>query len=314
MEWQTKVEVEKPDFGIDYSTPILLLGSCFAENIGEKLLYYRFPADVNPFGIIYNPVSVANALELLLENRPFTYADLKCGAGKWSSWFHHGKFSDTDPERCLQNINERLKISATFLQKADLIMITFGTAWVYENREEGKIVSNCHKFPASDFRRFRLSIESIAGRYEEIITRLRKLNPKIKFLFTVSPIRHFKDGAHGNQLSKSVLLLAIEEIRRKFDGIYYFPSYEIVMDELRDYRYYADDMLHISSGGIAYIWEKFQEKYFSPSVREVMKEIDKINKGFHHRPFEPESDTYRQFLKSLELRLAVLKEKYPGIQ
>lgn len=290
MELQTFVPIDRPDFQIDYGTRMMFLGSCFVENIGERLDYFRFSVDVNPCGIVYNPLSVADTLEMLLEGQPLGVPDLWRHNGLWGSFRHHGRFSAPDAGECLRKINTRLEESASHLRQADLLVITWGTAWVYTRRAGGQVVSNCHKFPASDFLRRRLTVEEIVETYASLLERLRERCPHIRVLLTVSPIRHWKDGAHGNQLSKAVLLLAAECLTERFDFVSYFPSYEIVMDELRDYRFYADDLLHISSQGILYIWERFRDHYITEEARALMKQVDKWKKILLHRPSEPDSE------------------------
>lgn len=300
MELQTKVEFGKPGLEVGYDSKIMLLGSCFAENIGEKLKYFRFQADVNPCGIVYNPASAAGVLRLLLDRKLFTADDLLLNDGKWVSLYHHGSFSSDDRAECLRRINERLEISAGWLEQTDLLVITLGTSWVYRYRETGQVASNCHKIPAIAFERFRLEVMEIVDEYMALVQRLRELNPGIKLLFTVSPIRHWKDGAHGNQLSKAVLMLAIDELVSRLEHVYYFPAYEIVMDELRDYRFYTEDMLHISPLGINYIWERFQEFCVRPECTDLMKRVDKVNKGRQHRASDIDAGHYRVFQERLK--------------
>lgn len=309
MELQTIVKLEKPSFHIDYTTRIMLLGSCFVENVGAKLEYFRFKTEINPCGIVYNPLSVANTLNFLLGEKKFNESDLLENAGKWVSLSHHGRFSATRAEDCLKNINTRLQQACTFLQSADVLIITWGTAWAYRYLKNGSIVANCHKFPAADFERFRLTVEEITMAYADIVTRLRELRPSLKVLFTVSPIRHWKDGAHGNQLSKAVLLLAIDRLRERFDFVSYFPSYEIVMDELRDYRFYAPDMLHISPQGIDYIWEKFRDTYMEKNTRMAMDKMGQINKVLQHRPINPDSGEYQKLLHKTTSELQELSQQ-----
>jgi len=293
MDLQTVVKIDPPSFRIDYTTRMMLLGSCFVENIGTKLEYFKFRTDINPCGIVYNPLSVATTLDLLLSDKQFTESDLCPNNDKWVSLNHHGSFSDPQPEAALQKINSRLNTARTHLQTTDVLIITWGTSWVYRYRKTGQIAANCHKLPAEDFDRFQLAPEQIVSVYTELLQRLWRLKPGMQVLFTVSPIRHWKDGAHGNQLSKAVLLLSIDHLMKLSGQISYFPSYEIVMDELRDYRFYAEDMLHISNQGVEYIWEKFRETYIPPETRTWMKKIDKLNKVLHHRPFDPDSEATR---------------------
>lgn len=309
MKLQTVIEIEKPDFKLDYTTRIMLIGSCFVENIGQKLDHFGFQVDINPCGIVYNPLSVAASLNFILDHKRFLEADLLQNDGKWVSLSHHGSFSAFQAEACLQKINERLEKAAEHLRKTDVLMITWGTSWVYRYRKNGGVVSNCHKFPAADFERFRLDEDEIFRVYTALISKLQALRPDLKILFTVSPIRHWKDGAHGNQLSKAVLLLAVDKLMRSFNCISYFPSYEIVMDELRDYRFYAEDMLHISQQGIDYIWEKFRDVYISKDAQVWMERVGKLNKILQHRPSDDTTDAYRSLREKTEQELREIKDR-----
>lgn len=302
MELQTKIDLPKAEFQISHGHSLMMLGSCFTENIGGKLSYFKFDVDINPCGIVYNPLSAAGVLKLLLAGKPFTEDSLMEYGGKWISLMHHGSFSSPDRAACLRQINERLIPAAGRLPGLDLLILTFGTAWVYRYKSDGRIVSNCHKIPASAFERFCLRPEEIVEEYALLIRQLQEVNPELRIIFTVSPIRHWKDGAHGNQLSKAVLLLAIDQLIRRFGRTYYFPSYEIVMDELRDYRFYAEDMLHVSPVAVEYIWERFQEVYIGDETRRFMGRVDKINKTLMHRPADSGSE------KWLLLREKMLRE------
>ena len=313
MNLQTKITVAAPDFSIDYNSRLMMLGSCFAENMGSKFSYYKFDVDVNPCGIIYNPLSVANVLRLLVEGKRFEKNDLREVGGKWVSLFHHGAFSSADPDECLHRINDRLTKATGELRTLDLLVITWGTAWVYKYIPENIIVSNCHKIPSREFERSRLSVEDIVREYLVLIERLREINPGLRILFTVSPIRHWKDGAHGNQLSKATLLLAIDRLREEIQHVYYFPAYEIVLDELRDYRFYAEDMLHVSGFTVDYIWERFLYSFISPEVFGLMNQIGRINKGVAHRPFEPQSEEYQRLVKKMLAEIAMISRSYPMI-
>lgn len=290
-----------------------MLGSCFAENMGSKFSYYKFDVDVNPCGIIYNPLSVANVLRLIVEGKQFEKSDLRQVGGKWVSLYHHGAFSSTDPDECLRRINDRLTKATGELRTLDLLVITWGTAWVYRYTRENIVVSNCHKIPSQEFERSRLSVEDIVKEYLVLIGRLREINPGLRILFTVSPIRHWKDGAHGNQLSKATLLLAIDRLREELQHVYYFPAYEIVLDELRDYRFYADDMLHMSGFTVDYIWERFLYSFISPEVLGLMNQIGRVNKGVAHRPFDPQSEEYHRLVKKMLAEIAMISRSYPMI-
>lgn len=314
MELQTTVQIPAPAFNISHATRLLLLGSCFAENIGEKFRRYKFNADVNPCGIIYNPASVAGSLRLLLSGKRFTPDDLLPVGGQWVSLQHHGSFSSPDPDTCLHHINTRLDDARRELPRLDLLVITWGTAWVYRHISRSIIVSNCHKIPAREFERYRLSVEDIVTDYTHLLHELLQANPTLQVLFTVSPIRHWKDGAHGNQLSKATLLLAIDALRQRFPNVHYFPSYEIVLDELRDYRYYADDMLHLTPLAVNYIWERFSTTYFTPATIALTRQVERLNRGMEHRPFNPRSGEYSAFLRGLLSTIEQLVATEPALR
>lgn len=297
--FRTPVNVPESKYKLDYETPSLWIGSCFTENIGSRLSRMKFPVAINPFGIIYNPVSVKNSLAILLERRLFTEKDLFFSNGLWNSFFHHTEYSDPNLENCLQNINKEITHAHEFLKKSRFLFITFGTARVYQLKTNGSTVSNCHKLPHSNFNRKLLEVDEIVSLYIDLIDKLTKFNPGIKVVFTISPVRHWKDGAEGNQVSKSSLVLVIYRLREMFGNVLYFPAYEIVMDELRDYRFYDRDMLHVNDQGVDYIWEKFMDAFISPAAFPVIKKIVSINQGIGHRPFKPDAKDYREFLSKL---------------
>jgi hypothetical protein len=292
----------------------MLFGSCFAENIGNLLKENKFRCDVNPFGVLYNPLSIANALNQILEGKEYEEEDLFFSGGLWHSWMHHSDFSAPSQEEALALMNFRLAKAKENLAKADWLVMTWGTAYVYIHQEMQKVVGNCHKQPDKTFRRLMLNAEAFVEECRGVLKKCREVNPNLKVLFTVSPIRHAKDGMHGNQLSKATLLLAIDEICRICPNCFYFPSYEIIMDELRDYRFYADDMIHLSSKSVEYIWECFSRCYFSKETQAVMKEWMEIKKAIDHKPFRPDSDAYRAFLSQIVLKIMQMKEKFPYLE
>ena len=276
----------------------MFFGSCFSENIGQKLIDLKFKVDINPFGILYNPESIASSLKLLLNNRIFTEDDLFLDQGLWNSFYHHSRFSDVNREVVLEKINSRIQHSTEFLREADFLVITFGTAWVYELIDTGQIVSNCHKIPAKQFNRYRLGVNEISETYHHLLEEIWKLNPNLKIIFTVSPIRHWKDGAIENQVSKSTLLLAIDRLITVFGdrGCRYFPSYELMMDELRDYRFYAEDMIHLSPVATDYIFDRFNKFLFSKESMDLADNVLKVMKAVSHRPINSLSAEYKKFL------------------
>ena len=293
MNFRTEILVQPSDFMISHSCKIAMQGSCFAENMASKFMNAGFSIDLNPFGIAYNPLSLSRNLNRLLDNKPYAREELFEYNGLYHSFSHHSRFSGIDPNDVLSRINSRLEQSSAFLETADLLIITFGTAFVYRLQSNGDPVSNCHKLPSGFFTYKRLTIESIVQEWSDLIVRLQTLYPSLRILFTVSPIRHRKDGDHGNQLSKSILLLAVEELMQNRSRCYYFPAYEIVLDDLRDYRFYAEDMLHPSSQAIDYIWEKFGEAWFERETSKKARDFEKIQRSLNHIPLHPASEYQR---------------------
>lgn len=310
----TPVEVPQSGVEITHERPILLMGSCFAENIGSKLVENKFVCDINPFGVLYNPLSIAKALRQIMSGRLYRgdASELLEYKGLWHSWMHHSAFSASTREECLARINGRLADAHAFLPQARIVIITFGTAYVYRHREGGMVVGNCHKLPEHTFTRERLTPEEIVTEYTALLDELAKVNPDVHFIFTVSPIRHLRDGLHANQLSKASLLLAIDRLCQLMpERCTYFPAYEIMMDELRDYRFYADDMMHPSPLAVEHIWRHFADIFFPLPTKKFLQTWEKIRQGLAHRPFNPEGEEYKQFLSQIELRIHQLKEKYP---
>ena len=311
--FRTIIEAEPSKNKINYHTSVLFLGSCFTENIGDKMNELKFPVLINPFGVLYNPVSVRNGLEILIDQKRFTESDLNFFNEQWFSFYHDTEFSDTDQKKSLNKINTSVELAAKQLKNAKYLIITFGTAWVYKYLESGNVVSNCHKIPAKKFDRFKLGVEDIFVEWANLINRLNELNKKLKIIFTVSPVRHWKDGAVQNQLSKSTLILAINQLKNKFENIEYFPAYEIMMDDLRDYRFYADDMLHPSNMAIEYIWEQFSQTYFEKETTDIIKEIDKIILARNHRPLNPDTENHKKFLNKQVEIIKKFSKKFPFI-
>jgi hypothetical protein len=308
--FRTIVPVPVSKFKIHYGSNLIMMGSCFSEYIGDKLSAAKFHLDNNPFGVVYNPLSVKNGLDRLIDNHPYSAEELEKHGDVWDSFDHHSRFSDPDKDSCLQKINKRFQESSQNLRSAHVLFLTFGTSYVYKLRSSGKVVANCHKVAASEFERERISAAEIVKEYDDLLKKLWKLNPEIKVVFTVSPVRHWKDGAHNNQLSKATLLLAIDEICQKHERASYFPSYEIVMDELRDYRFFEEDMLHPNKIAVNYIWDKLRESFMQTETMAIMKEIEKITQATKHRPFNPETETFQVFAKQNYEKLKLLVTQY----
>ena len=312
MDFKTCVPIADPGFTIDHSSRMMLFGSCFSENIGLRLNRFKFQSDINPFGILYNPLSIAASIRRLLSGNSFSAADLVKNSGLYHSFMHHGSFSDRDSDRCLSNISQRFDDALLFLKSTDIYIITFGTAYIYRLKGSETVVANCHKFPDDNFLRLRLSVEEIVEEWHEIVTLLSDLNPDIKLIFTVSPIRHIRDGAHENQVSKSILHLAVDSLGNSFtDKVFYFPAYEIMIDELRDYRFYDRDMIHPSPLALDYIWELFSERFFSDATKALNIEWEKLKKAVEHRPLYPDTQTYRRFLEQTLNKLNDFAQDHP---
>lgn len=312
-EWKfyTEVKVPEPGFRVGYQHSGMFVGSCFTENVGGKMQALRYPVDVNPFGIVYNPLSVVRTLERLIDKKLMEEEELFCFNGLWHSFLHHGRFSGGDKSTVLEQMNARIAASSAKLESADYLCITFGTAWIYCLASTGEVVANCHKLPADRFVRRRLEVTEITQAFEQLLSRIWALNPKVKIVFTVSPVRHWKDGPIENQRSKAVLLLAVEYLCRVFsERCVYFPAYEIVLDELRDYRFYASDMLHPSDVAVDYVWSKFEAAFIDEESRKLSEEVRKLIQARQHRPLNPESPEYKKFLLKMRNRIRDLQEKY----
>ncbi len=312
--FRTEVDIPISDFKINYRDSIMTLGSCFAENIGKTMKDLYLDVDINPFGVLYNPMSILNSLEFLLQNKQFSVSDLFERNGLWSSFNHSSQFSDINPDRCIESINNRITYSSEFIKNAKVLMLTFGTSWIYEEKESGKIVSNCHKLPSSVFNRRRLTIDEIVDAYSNILEKIKNSNPELKIIFSVSPVRHLKDTAHGNNLSKSILLLAIDELCRRFENVVYFPAYEILLDELRDYRFFADDMLHPSDVAVSYIWQRFSDVYFSKETKILISELKNYSNRLNHRTFYADTEQDKIFKEKTQEMKISLGSKYPFLK
>ena len=327
MQFTTKIPIQKSSFPIDYDSKILLLGSCFAENMGEKFEYFKFQTTINPFGIIFNSVSIEKLIRRSIEKRKFTENDIFFHNDLWHCFEVHSELSNSDKDAFLESLNDLISSTNKHLSDSTHIIITLGTSWVYRLRQAQSdsdgVVANCHKVLQKQFTKELLSILQIEESLESIISLVHSVNPNCKFIFTVSPVRHIKDGFVENTLSKAHLIAAIHSVlNRKFStslelttqNNIYFPAYEIMMDELRDYRFYAEDMLHPSQTAIDYIWIQFFENYISESVFGLMNEICSIQKGLQHRPFNPNTESHQKFLNQLDLKIKAIKNQYPFIK
>jgi hypothetical protein len=315
MQFRTQIPISKSNNPIDYNSKILSIGSCFAENMAEKFDYFKFQNETNPFGIIFNPVSIENLFRRVCEENFFQEKDVFFHNERWHSFEVHSDLSNADRQELLETLNKAITETNKQIKEATHIIITLGTSWIYRNIESEEIVANCHKVPQKQFSKELLPVEVIEKSIQNTIDLIQHINPEINFIFTVSPVRHIKDGFVENQLSKSHLFTALHKtFDFRLSTFNYFPSYEIMMDELRDYRFYNEDMLHPNQIAIDYIWKLFSENYVSENSFSVMKEVDEIQKSLRHRSFNPDSDQHKKFLEKLQKKIGLLGEKLPHIK
>ena len=318
MQFRTQIPLSKTNNPIDYNSKVLSFGSCFAENMADKFDYFKFQNETNPFGIIFNPVSIEKIIDRTVQEKWFTEKDVFFHNERWHSFEVHSDLSNSDRQELLETLNKEISETHKKLQEATHIIITYGTSWIYRNLESEQIVANCHKVPQKQFLKELLSVDIIEKSIQNTIHLIHTLNPDINFIFTISPVRHIKDGFAENQLSKSHLFAALHQVLKTYNSKLithnYFPSYEIMMDELRDYRFYTEDMLHPNPVAIDYIWHKFSENYIAEDAILMMKEVDEIQKSLRHRSFNPESEQHQKFLAKLQQRINLLEEKLPHIR
>lgn len=310
-DFYTPVAIPSPLYNIDYTSKLLFMGSCFADHMGKQMQELKFKVCHNPFGVIYNPQSMAQNLMLLMEKDKFSESDLNFFNELWFSYSHYTLFSDPDKSVCLENINEQFKLAKESIIEAKILFITLGTSWVFRRKDNREVVNNCHKIPADKFDRYFSTVQQTVDSLSRAINMVRKANPSVKVILTVSPVRHWKDGAIENQRSKSALILSIAELQETLSDIYYFPSYEIFMDELRDYRFYAVDKLHPSEEAQKYIWEKFRNAFLTEGAKEISITIEKILSSVKHNPRFPSTQSHKKFLDKTTSRINILRQKYP---
>ncbi|WP_281336599.1 GSCFA domain-containing protein [Flavobacterium eburneipallidum] len=317
MTFTTQIPISKTDNPIDYNSKIVSLGSCFAVNMSEKLDYFKFQNTCNPFGILFHPLAIEKLIDFAVSGKQFTDEDVFFHNERWHSFDVHSDLSNSNKEELIENLNAITQTTRQLLNDATHIIITYGTCWVYRNIETNVVVANCHKVPQKQFLKEILSVEIIENSIKNTLDLIQKLNPKVNFIFTVSPVRHIKDGFVENQRSKAHLITAIHQLLQTEHyklNTEYFPSYEIMMDELRDYRFYAEDMLHPSSVAINYIWERFFQTQISEEIHPVMEQVCSIQKGLQHRSFHPNSESHQQFLSKLQDKMRQIQKQFPQIQ
>ncbi len=309
MKLRTEIKLEPQQQNqIDYTSKILLLGSCFSENIGNKLTYYKFDTVVNPFGILFTPTAIEKVIQDTISKKKYDLKDLVLQNGLYHSLHHHSDISDTNAEQVLNNIHQAQKSCLERLKTATHIIITLGTSWIYQYLKTKEFVANCHKIPEAEFTKKLLSISEIENSLQEIIKTIRKVNPNTQITTTISPVRHTKDGLIENSLSKAQLLTAVHKTRENHHAAY-FGSYEIMMDDLRDYRFYDADLIHPNTTAINYIWEQFSNVWIIEKAKSYFKRIVSVQQSKLHKPFHKNSEAHQQFLDKLAIKQTALEQE-----
>ncbi len=312
MRFQTQIPLIRQDCNlINYNSKLFLLGSCFSESIGKKLDYYKFQNFQNPFGILFHPLAIETLIRNVINEKEYTEDDIFFNNEQWHCFDAHSKLSNSSKEVLLENLNKQISLTTKQLYNSSHVIITLGTAWKYRFIERDKIVANCHKVPQKKFLKELLSVDEISESLQAIIALIRSVNKNASIIFTVSPVRHLKDGFIENTQSKAHLIAAIHKILNQQS--FYFPSYEIMMDELRDYRFYKEDMIHPNQTAVNYIWEAFQNVWISSESSKIMDEIATIQRGLEHKPFNPNSEAHLQFIQHLQSKQAEIQSKIPHI-
>ena len=313
MIFRTEVKLSKHPGAITHDSAIMMLGSCFSDNMAEQLSRRLFNVKANPFGTLFNPASISQTLQRIASRKHFCENEIFKSGNLYRSNDCHSSLCDISADNMLDILNQEIDSSAEFLYKATDVFLTFGTAWIYELKETGKIVANCHKQHPNMFARRKMSIDETETQIKNAIEAIKSVNPKAKIWLTVSPVRHLADGAHENNLSKATLLLASENVSKQTD-IIYFPSYEIVLDELRDYRFFSSDMCHPSDMAVNYIYEVFSEAYFSQDTIELATKCEKLTRRMSHRPMTADNDAFEQFKKETILQQEKLLSLHPQLK
>ena len=311
MKLLTEISINPLEQTIAYGDGLLFLGSCFADEVGGICRGLGFDAMVNPFGVLYNPASIAQSVARLNSGKPFCHEDvIAVGEGQYCTFSHNTAFWNTTEEALLQQVNQSLAEAHAHFLGSKWVVISLGTSWVFRSKETQEVVSNCHKLPAHQFERQFLSVEQSSQYLSGIVQQ----HPEKQFIFTVSPLRHLKDGLHENQLSKAALLLAVNEVCKIFGNAHYFPAYEILLDELRDYRFYKEDMVHPTEQAVRYIWERFTDFAIDPNEKLAMKAAAELRQMLQHRPLFPESEAFKKFELQKEKKISQLKKDFPRVR
>ncbi len=317
MKFHLAFDIKQMHQLIHHRHKIMLIGSCFTENIGEKLKKHKFQVLENPNGILFNPVSVAKTIATIIQNKKYTADDLFCLNETWHSWQHHSRFSGITITEALTKINTSTESAYSFLQTANYLLVTLGSAWVYTltehaaNANKGIVVANNHKAPANWFEKQLMSAEQVKQGLKQVVDDLLKFNPSIEIIFTISPVRHLREGVINNNRSKAILIQAVHNLIDEYKQLYYFPAYELVIDDLRDYRFYSEDLVHPNYAATEYVWEKFVEACMTEDTKVLMKQIAEINVAFQHKAFNVATKQHQKFLQSYFQKTTSLQANYP---
>lgn len=310
MEFRLEFTPKPLSIQMEHREPVFLIGSCFTENIGQYLKQYKFQVLENPHGIIFNPVSIAETIQSCIDPSSFSDENLFFANECWNSWKHHTRFSNIDKAACWKDIEEEQQLAHEFLKQAGWVIVTLGSSFVYR-LDDGSVAANCHKIPVNRFKKEMLDIPSIVALLETMVKQLQSFNSDLKIMFTVSPVRHLRDGFVENNRSKARLLEAVHQVVEHQTRVFYFPAYELVIDDLRDYRFFAEDMVHPNYAATRYVWEKLLQSVIHPASRELMEEINVVNAARQHRPFQPNTEAHRSFLEKHLQKVRSLLERYP---
>jgi hypothetical protein len=289
---------------------LLMSGSCFAEEIGSRMQERRFNVQLNPHGILFNPSSLATAMLHYMDKKVYKEEDLIFHDDLWSSFRHHGRFSDGDQKKCLRQINDQIGQAHNQLKTGDWLVVTFGSAFAYIHRKTNQVVGNCHKIPSTEFRKILLSKNTIVAQWNEAVHSLKEFNPKLNIIFTVSPVRYIRDGLIENNRSKSILLDSVHSVVEQHEHCFYFPAYEVVIDELRDYRFYKEDLVHPNQLAADYVWEKFVAAFCDAATKNFLQEYEPLLKGLKHRSLHEDTAAAKKFKRELDKKIKELEAKY----
>jgi len=315
LKLQTKIPLERqPHNLVDYKSKLLLIGSCFVENIGSKLAYFKFQNVLNPVGILFQPIAIEKLITRAINKDFYIEDDIFFYNEQWHCYDVHSCLSSTSKKLLLEDLKNSVIQTQQHILQSSHVIITLGTSWVYRLLEKDSIVANCHKKPQKEFLKELLTVEEVTESLSAIAALIKSVNPTASIIFTVSPVRHLKDGFIENTQSKSHLISAIHQVVEPRNNIFYFPSYELMMDELRDYRFYKDDMIHPSQLAVNYIWDKFKNVWISEESQKTMDEIEEIQKGLTHKPFNPNGEQHKEFLRNLEIKKSKIQKQFPEIE